>query len=56
MCGIDGEVYVTPRWSGGHLPLLISSTQFYRERCGNHMLNERYEEVWCSWDENDNWL
>jgi len=26
------------------------------ERDGDHMLNKEGEAVWCSWDENGNWL
>jgi len=36
--------------------LMINRIRFWNERDGYHMLNEREEEVWCSWNKNDNWL
>jgi len=35
---------------------MISMIRFWNEEYENHMLNEGYEKVWCSWDQNGNWL
>jgi len=35
---------------------MTNMIQFWNEGDENHMLNEGEEEVWCSWDENGNWL
>lgn len=44
--------YITSRWIGDILPLMISKILFWTEEDKDDMLNERDEEVWCSLHEN----
>jgi len=50
---MNGETYIIFWWIEGNLPQMTSMIRFWNEGYGEHMLNE---EVWCSWDENGNWL
>lgn len=49
-----GELYIIPWWNWDNLPLITSKTRLWNERDGDRILNVEDEDIWYSWDENDN--